>query len=262
MTYVYPFLALLLPPLLPVLLALRWWMSQPGKVLEEVEALDLPAIVKAEAMDCVDEAQRLDRRVWLYDLAAPIVMLFVLPFVKRDADYMPKLFRNWDNDVSMNGDGLAILRDGQWLTAGWQITWEEFNAAVAVGGRVYRYSDPDYGGDCYYARGHHPRSFWARYVWLGWRNRASALALALGREVHERPVVLAGDPDIGTSRAGFTLFGYGDTYGYRSIRKVGPFALIRHYGFKLGIVRNTESGTGRAAAVAIGRSLKLWKAPS
>jgi len=62
MTYVYPFLALLLPPLLPVLLPLRWWMSQPGKVLEEVEALDLPAIVKAEAMDCVDDRRSSSQR--------------------------------------------------------------------------------------------------------------------------------------------------------------------------------------------------------
>jgi hypothetical protein len=260
MTYVYPFLALLLPPLLPVLLALRWWMSQPGKVLEEVEALDLPAIVKAEAMDCVDEAQRLDRRVWLYDLTAPIVMLFVLPFVKRDADYMPKLFRNWDNDVSMNGDGLAILRDGQWLTAGWQITWEEFNAAVAVGGRVYRYSDPDYGGDCYYARGHHPRSFWARYVWLGWRNRASQLSKDLGEPVTERPVCISGNPDIHRNGPyGHFLLKSGNCYHYKSINRWHGLALIRSYGYKLEIVRNSADGTGLAAAVAIGRSLKRRK---
>lgn len=256
MTYVYPFLALLLP----AMLALRWWMSQPGKVLEEVEALDLPAIVKAEAMDCVDEAQRLDRRVWLYDLTAPIVMLFVLPFVKRDADYMPKLFRNWDNDVSMNGDGLAILRDGQWLTAGWQITWEEFNAAVAVGGRVYRYSDPDYEGDAYYAPGFHPRDLLARYNWLGWRNRASATSLRLGRYIPVRPVCIAGDTAISTAKAGFFVLKQSSSYQYKSIRKFGPWALTRSYGHKLDI--RLGKGPGQAAIVAIGRSLKRWKGSS
>lgn len=257
MTYVYPFLALLLPPLLPVLLPLRWWMSLPTTVAREV--IDNPAIpaqLKPAILTCMDDAHAADRTSWLYDLSAPLVMLLVLPFVPREADFLPPAFRHWDNDVSMNGDGEAILRNGSWLTAGHDISWEAYNAAVAHGERAYRYADPAYEGDAYYARGHRPRSFWARYVWLGWRNRASALSLALGREVPVRPVVLAGDPDIGTDREGFTLFACGDTYGYRSIRKVGPFVLIRHYGFKLGIVRNTESGTGRAAVVAIGRSLK------
>lgn len=261
MTYVYPFLALLLPPLLPVLLPLRWWMSLPTAVAREV--IDNPAIpaqLKPAILTCMDDAHAADRTSWLYDLSAPLVMLLVLPFVRRSADKLPSLFRRWDNNVSLNGDGEAVFIDGKFLTAGHGITWEDYNAALARGAYRYTYDDPLYHGDAYYARGHHPRSFWARYVWLGWRNRASALALALGREVHERPVVLAGDPDIGTSRAGFTLFGYGDTYGYRSIRKVGPFALIRHYGFKLGIVRNSQDGTGLAAAVAIGRSLKRWKA--
>lgn len=254
MTYVYPFLALLLPPLLPVLLPLRWWMSQPTKVAREViDNPAIPATLKPAVLTCLDDAYAANRRTWPYDMTAPLVMLLVLPFVPREADFLPPAFRHWDNDVSMNGDG-----------AGWQDDegeWFDTRVRPAPDGvAVVRHSDPAYGGDCYYARGHHPRSFWARYVWLGWRNRASALSLALGREVGERPVVVAGDPDISTSRAGFTLFGYGDTYNYRSIRKVGPFALIRHYGFKLGIVRNTESGTGRAAAVAIGRSLKRRKA--
>ncbi len=257
MTYVYPFLALLLPPLLPVLLPLRWWMSLPTKVAREViDNPAIPATLKPAVLTCLDDAYAANRRTWLYDATAPLVTAVALLLTPRSANHLPRWARKWDNNVSLNGDGEVVLRDGQWVNLR-DIGWMPEH-----GERVYTYDDPAYTGDAYYAKGHHPRSWWARWVWVGWRNRASALSLALGREVPVRPVVLAGDPDIGTDREGFTLFACGDTYGYRSIRKVGPFALIRHYGFKLGIVRNTESGTGRAAAVAIGRSLKLWKAPS
>ena len=54
------------------------------------------------------------------------------------------------------------------------------------------HSDPRYGGDCYYARGHHPRSFWARYVWVGLRNRASQLSKDLGEPVTEQ--LVCGEP--------------------------------------------------------------------
>ena len=32
-------------------------------------------------------------------------MLVALAFTKRDADRLPRLFRKWDNNVSLNGDG-------------------------------------------------------------------------------------------------------------------------------------------------------------
>jgi hypothetical protein len=244
--------------LLAALVALRHWMASPARVLDEIEALtDVPAHIKADLLDCIDAAQDADRKTWLYDLSAPIVMLLVLPFVKREADRLPRLFSAWDNNVSLNGDGEAVLRDGKWLTAGHDISWEEFNAAVAAGERRYTYDDPDYTGDAYYARGHHPRSFWARYVWVGLRNRASMLSVKLGRDVTARPVVVSGDPTIHRHGPyGHCVLRHGDTFHYKSIRAFGPFALTRSYGYKLGIVRNSPSGTGRAAAVAIGRSLK------
>ena len=40
----------------------------------------------------------------------------------------------------------------------------------------------------------------------------------------------------------------------------GPFALTRSYGYKLEIPFKSAEGTGRAAAVAIGRSLKRRRA--
>ena len=243
-----------------LLVALRAYMSAPGRVLKELAALpDLTDGDRAAAEACFRAAKDADDRTWLYDLSAPIVMLLVLPFVRRSADKLPSLFRRWDNNVSLNGDGEAVFIDGKFLTAGHGITWEDYNAALARGAYRYTYDDPLYGGDAYYAKGHRPRSFWARYVWVGLRNRASQLSVDMGKDVPARPQLISGSLQAGRSHPGHFLLREGGIYHYKSFRKFGPFALIRSYGYKLEIVRNSPTGAGRAAAVAIGRSLKRRK---
>ncbi len=236
--------------LIACLVALRHWMASPARVLDEIEALtDVPAHIKADLLDCIDAAQDADRKTWLYDLSAPLVMLLVLPFVPRDADHLPQWARNWDNDVSMNGDG-----------HGWQDsdgTWYDTRHRPAPEGKLaISHSDPAYGGDCYYAKGHHPRSFWARYIWLGWRNRASLMSLELGEPVTGRPVLISGSMAIHRGGPyGHFLLKHEDVYHYKSIRLWRGFALIRSYGYKLEIAyRMGDRDT--VAAVAIGRSLK------
>ena len=243
-----------------MLVALRAYMSAPGRVLKELAALpDLTDGDRAAAEACFRAAKAADDKTWLYDLSAPIVMLLVLPFVKREADRLPKAFAKWDNNVSLNGDGEAVYIDGKFLTAGHGITWEDYNAALARGAYRYTYDDPLYHGDAYYAKGHRPRSFWARYVWVGLRNRASQLSVDMGKDVPARPQLISGSLQAGRSHPGHFLLREGGIYHYKSFRKFGPFALIRSYGYKLEIVRNSPTGTGRAAAVAIGRSLKGWR---
>lgn len=240
--------------LLAALVALRHWMASPARVLDEIEALtDVPAHIKADLLDCIDAAQDADRKTWVYDLSAPLVMLLVLPLVPRSADKLPKWARNWDNDVSMNGDG-----------HGWQDadgTWYDTRTRPAPAGTpTVAHSDPAYGGDCYYARGHHPRSFWARYIWLGWRNRASLMSLELGEPVTETPTLISGSMAIHRGGPyGHFLLKHGDCYHYKSIRLWRGFALIRSYGYKLEIAyRMGDRDT--VAAVAIGRSLKRARA--
>ena len=246
--------------LLAAVVALRAWMADDARVRAEVDALaDVPQHLKADILDCLEAAASADRQTWPYDLSAPIVMLLVLPFVKREADRLPKAFAKWDNNVSLNGDGEAVFIDGKFLTAGHGITWEDYNAALARGAYRYTYDDPLYGGDAYYAKGHRPRSFWARYVWVGLRNRASQLSVDMGKDVPARPQLISGSLQAGRSHPGHFLLREGGIYHYKSFRKFGPFALIRSYGYKLEIVRNSPTGAGRAAAVAIGRSLKRRK---
>ena len=250
-------ITLALAAALAALIGLRWWMAQPDRVLAEIDALDLPADTKAAIRADCAAAQKADRRTWWYDLSAPLVILLVLPFVPRSADRLPRLFARWDNNVSLNGDGEWIERDGEQLTLGHDVPWD----AVRPGEVVRRYDDPLYGGDAYYAEGHHPRSFWARYVWVGLRNRASQLSVTYGVEVAERPVCISGDPAIHRNGPyGHFVLAHQGRYHYKSMRRLGPLVVIRSYGHKLEIPFKSASGTGRAAAVAIGRSLKRWRA--
>ncbi len=241
-----------------IVIAIRGWMADNAPVRAEVEALtDVPVHLKADILDCLDAAAAADRQTWPYDLSAPIVMLLVLPFVKREADRLPKAFAKWDNNVSLNGDGEALIRDGQWLTAGHDLGWEELAAAKQAGERVYRYSDVDYAGDAYYCEGHHPRSWYARYIWLGWRNRASQLSVDLGADVTARPVCISGDTSIGRAKPGHFLLQSGELYHYKAFKHLGPLALIRSYGVKLEYALNRPDGQyGRVPHIAIGRSFK------
>ena len=123
---------------------------------------------------------------------------------------MPKLFWFWDNNISINGDGWAKQSpDGTWET-------------IRVGGvpNCVPYGHESYTGDAYYAKGHHPRSFWARYVWLGWRNRASKLAEKLG-------VVVT--PELNADRQKWGTEGVNRMAGPTAVRGWSLFRMGSHY---------------------------------
>mgnify|MGYP001396267923 CR=1 FL=1 len=247
--------AVLLAPSL-LILAARLLSESPKGVIDEVMALaDVSLPDRLAAVTCLHEARRVERRTWLYDATAPLVTAVALLLTPRSANHLPRWARKWDNNVSLNGDGEVVLRDGQWVNLR-DIGWMPQH-----GERVYTYDDPAYTGDAYYAKGHHPRSWWARWVWVGWRNRASQLSVDLGRDVAARPLCISGNPDIHRNGPyGHFLLKSGNCYHYKSINRWHGLALIRSYGYKLEIVRNSQDGTGLAAAVAIGRSLKRRKA--
>ena len=220
-----------------------------------IQSLDIPEYHKLAAILCMDRAREADRSTRLYDLTAPIVMLFVLPWVKREANALPKLFGKWDNNISLNGDSGGVLVDGKWIDYHDVQDWE-----AVQGNLMVTYDDPRYEGDAYYAKGHHPRSFWARYVWVGLRNRATKLALDLGKPVDQPIEVVSGSLDISTSNPGHFLLRCGDTYHYKSIQHFKlfgrTFARIRSYGYKLEIAIKSPKEADRVAVVAIGWSAK------
>ena len=60
-------ITLALAAALAALIGLRWWMSQPKRVLAEIDALDLPADTKAAIRaDCAEVAMH-DTQEWRRD---------------------------------------------------------------------------------------------------------------------------------------------------------------------------------------------------
>jgi len=254
-------LALLATPVALVLLmyALHWALDRWGypSAIRAFKALGLPEPVETEAIACFDDARERQRKTWWYDASAPLVTFIALLFTPRDANKLPAWASRWDNNISLNGDGEWIERDGEQLTLGHDVPWD----AVRPGEVVRRYDDPDYTGRAYYAKAH-PRSFCARWVWVGWRNRASKLSLDLGEYVNARPTVDFAEPDelAGRSRDGYYLLRHGNLYQWRQYERRGPIVVIRNLGFKLEHVMYSASGQGVASAVAIGISFKRWRA--
>lgn len=168
------------------------------------------------------------------DLLAPVVVPIALLFTRWEDDHLPRFFWMWDNDASINGDRRTDdVNDGLFGWALKQVPLDK-NSQEAI-------------DMCYYAPGHHPRSFYARWVWLGLRNRASALAVALGKEVVE-PSVLYNENEfqmIWFSTNGVWRF-------YEMLPITDSLAIRMHCGYKFPLI----PGSTRAPAVSIGFSLR------
>lgn len=248
------------------------------KAIRALPGLSLADQVAACA--CMWRALKTDWRTRVFDLSAPLVMAFVIPFVPRSANQLPHLFRAWDNNISLNGDsGAVLMPDGRFVGYHDVPDWEAVKGLPRVS-----YDDPSYTGPAYYlswpnklatqvegklpwlakllrkiAR---PRGWLARYCWVGLRNRATKLALDLGAEV-DRPIeTLSGSLDLGSGKEGHFLLRCGNTYHFKSSERIqffGDRARIRSFGFKLEIALKSPDQAGRVAVVAIGWSAKPWK---
>lgn len=203
----------------------------------------LPVPNKGRMALCFIEAWLKNCLTILPDLLAPIVVPVALLFTPRDAERLPRIFEWWDNDASINGDGWSVLRDGKWIHV--------FGTELP-GERAVPYGDPSYTGDAYYCLGHHPRSFYARWVWLGLRNRASRLSQILGF-VHapDAPVGRWSGGDI-ANHDGWHVTRVEDKFRYYEELRLGPVYLRLHYGYKV----PTIVGRPAAQLVAIGFSLR------
>jgi hypothetical protein len=94
---------------------------------------------------------------------SPIVVPFILIFTKWEAEKLAFFDSIWGNDASINGDQRGDNNDLIPISLD-----KNDEHAISL---------------CYWAKGHHPRSFYARWVWLGLRNRASALTERMGIDV-------------------------------------------------------------------------------
>ena len=190
----------------------------------------LPVPNKGKIYACFMNAWFRNLLTIIPDLLAPIVVPFALIFTKWEDNHLPKFFKWWDNDVTINGDR--------------GIGWENGFPVVPLE------DTPEARALAFYVDGkYHPRSFYARWVWLGLRNRASMLSMMLGnkKDYLEPKEMLWED-------GGNYLLKVKDRYRFGFMKKlVGKIHIRVHYGFKIGWIG------GHGGPIAIGFSLRSVK---
>lgn len=209
----------------------------------------VPEHLHEEALASFALARERVKPVLKYNLTAPIFMFWLLFLTKRvkwEDNKLPEKHWKWDNNMSMNGDGWGtLLKDGTCLN-------RVNDELVASGeGIAIPYYDERYTGDAYYAEGHHPRSRWARYIWMGWRNRASAYAQAQGMPMRldESMYKRWGTKDPSRQNLGSEFLTCDGLWQYREVREVffKKLTYIRNLGFKV----NNAFGEQKPHAMAV-----------
>lgn len=204
----------------------------PFELLEGM--VDVPPEHKTFAAGSFREAAKLDAKVMWYDLSAPFVVPFILMFTKWDAEKLKFLDHIYGNNVyyiredgsfvgGLNGDNF-----GQ---------WELLPSGVGQPKRVPLEDTPEVRAMAYWVDGkYHPRSFYARWIWLGFRNRASKASYNLGIDMrpinHDRESW--GDRETrGRLHEGTVLHRCGDYYQIYSIKFDGNKVRRVNVGFKV-----------------------------
>lgn len=167
-----------------------------------LDAAGVPPTLHEQALESLERSRQASKQVTPYKLSAPLVMAWVVPRLPWEAENLPAKYAKWDNDISINGDpwGWAQRPDGSWY-------------------RPAPLEDtPEAREKCYWAKGHHPRSKWARYVWLGWRNKASKLAHDLG-EPMGAPISTWGDEEVSRANPGVCVYRMGECWQIMSVER-------------------------------------------
>lgn len=208
------------------------YASVPFELLNAMT--DVPLEHKERAAECFKEVARLDRSVMWYDLSAPFVVPFILLFTKRDAERLAFLDHIYGNNVEfMRNDGVLVGGINGDNFGQWELTPEGSSQPK----RVPLEDSPAVRSMAYWVDGkYHPRSFIARWVWLGFRNRASKASYNLGVDMrpidHDRESW--GDVKTrGRLHEGVVLHRCGDHYQLYSIKFAGENVIRVNVGYKV-----------------------------
>ena len=209
-------------------------------LVKYLDQAGVPDDLHGEALASLARAKKASQSMFWFKWTAMFVMAYVVQKLKWADERLPAKWRNYDNDVSMNGDPWPWkeLEDGTWI-------------------RFAPLEDtPEVREQCYWAKGSHPRSKWARYVWLGWRNRASITAFDLGIKAGA-PITAFGNEKVSKSVEGVLALRMGNDWQIMSVKKFGPFAIRRNVGYKINNVLHNQHTV--ANVTWIGFSFPLWK---
>lgn len=217
----------------------------------------VPEHMHAQALECLKRAKRKAILPAVAGLFAPIVVLFLILTrqLKWEDNNVPKWAWWYDNNISINGDGWGMLYpDGRCVN---RVDMEVVNRGEAI---ALHYGDPRYTGDAYYSEGNHPRSWRARWTWLGFRNRASALAMHQGEQIDlkETPQWW-GMENPNREVEGYRFMYCTGLWQFYQTRRVffGKLAMTRNCGFKIGNAFTEQNPT--AMCIYYQAAFKPWK---
>lgn len=108
--------------------------------------------------------------VGVYKFLAPIVTLPLVLRAKWEDESLPEQWWKWDNNISLNGD-----------RANWAVDeFGEFNRSPVPLEKGNHLNDNGELMNYYAPKKLSPRHWFSRWIWIGWRNRASNLAKEIG----------------------------------------------------------------------------------
>ena len=194
------------------------------------------------AIKSLKNSKELSKKSAPYKWKAPFVIAKVVQDLPWEAEALPEKYWHYDNEVSINGDKRPwVLND------------------KGVGVPMPCPLDDSGIQYCYYAEGHHPRSKWARWVWLGLRNRASKYPYMLGPERSTNPddFEIFGDIKTDKNHEGVVVFRMGEHWQIYSCEKLWKFVIRRNVGVKIKNVVQFQAE--RAMVVNIPFSMVAWK---
>ena len=253
-----------------IIFALTTYSANSNKPFDLIDQMDIPDDVKVAAKNSLTEAKERHKRVMIYDITAPYVMAFILPFVNWEANSLPKKFRKWDNEVSINGDKYPWTQNkdetGNFVYVGIKndiptgdtcLVWDnDAKDNIEVPAKSLAY---------WVGKRFHPRSLIARYVWLGIRNRASMASCDEGILVTDELKETFrswGNPKVGLEVDGKIVTGsyltaVGGHYQLFSFQPVSVGYQRTNYGFKINnVINDPDRLTKPAMVVAIGVSYR------
>lgn len=220
----------------------------PEKVREILELKGVPKELWAEAEASIADGYKSANgfKQLFHNLSAPFVVPFALIGVPWEAERLPEgMFHGYNNDATINGD--VFVWDGDKTSP------------------LSTDKDDQFAIDSnYWAKGHHPRSFWSRYMWLGIRNRGKETYL------HDAPEIPNGQQDWGVdvtrgdadeeSVPGWQVSRSGKHWQMIGVLPlVGGFFQEVRWGWKLGLWNYHYNYFDKNRVMAVGINLKFRK---
>lgn len=223
-------------------------------IVDLINSVDMPQEHKTKALACFDNAKNIYwDKIFQYDWKAPFAMAWIVQKLPWEAEHLrtegyPAWWGNYDNNVNVNGDRAPWVAGPDGVGVMQPCPLEDTQEARDL---------------CYYAPGHHPRSKWARWIWMGTRNRASQLCYDVAAPNKNDDVELWGDPSIGRNKEGVVVYRMGEYYQLISYKKWWKFVIKRNIGWKISNhvgsdIKNPNPNGEPAAMVYIPWSMQGW----